>query len=121
MAVVKKKNRKKYLVLLGVTLIIMLTLLAVISCEPVHKIKIENGSEQVLVIYYDVGRTGYLVSLGNVEPNEHIFTPNFWLNDGYYQINAENEHGEVIFSREYDWWELRDMDWTVVITPPEED
>jgi hypothetical protein len=43
------------------------------------------------------------------------------LNDGYYQINAENEHGEVIFSREYDWWELRDMDWTVVITPPEED
>jgi len=113
-------NKKKYLILLGLTLLIMLMLPVLTACEPGYKIKIENSTEQVLTIYYDVGRTGYFVTLGDVEPRAHVYTPDFWINDGYCQIDAKNEHGEVIFSREFTWWELRDnYKFVVAITPPE--
>ena len=115
-----KLNRKKCLVLLGLVLFISTTLPILTACEPSFKIKIENNTEQALTIYYDVCRTGVLVSLGDLEPGEHIYTPNFWLNDGYYQIDAKTVDSEVIFSKEFSWFELRDMDCEVVITPPED-
>jgi len=87
--------------------------------EPAYKIKIENGTEQGLTIYYDAGRIGSPRSLGTVEPGEYIYTSYFDMADTYCQIDTKDVEGEVIFSKEYDWWELREMDWEVVITLPE--
>ena len=115
-------NRKKYLVLVSLALLISVTLPVLNACEPGYEIKVENSTEQVLTIYYDVGRTGYFVTLGDVESGEHIYTPDFWINDGYCQIDAKNMEGELIFSREFTWWEMRDdYKFIVVITPSEED
>ena len=115
-------NRKKYLVLVSLALLISVTLPVLNACEPGYEIKVENSTEQVLTIYYDVGRTGYFVTLGDVESGEYIYTPDFWINDGYCQIDAKNMEGELIFSREFTWWEMRDdYKFVVVITPPRED
>ena len=114
-----KKNRRKYLILLGLTLLIMLTLLAVTTFSCGFDTKIKNGTEQVLTIYYDSGLRGTLVSLGDVEPGGYV-SRYCDMSDGYCQIDAHNNEGEVIFSREYFWRELREMDCEVVITPSED-
>jgi len=113
-----KYKSKILLVLFSLMLLIGIMLPLLIACDPGHDIRIENSTEETLTIYFDVGPTGYFVTLGNLEPGEHIYA-SFAMMDGYCQIDARNAEGELIFSREYDWWELRDeMDWTVVITPP---
>jgi hypothetical protein len=38
--------------------------------------------------------------------------------DFKYLIEAKTEDGEVVYSEEFTWQELDDMDWTIVIPPP---
>ena len=118
-----KLSKKQLLVVCNLVLLICATLpiLTACKCKTVAEIKIENRTEQVLTIYYDYARRGLPRSLGSVEPGGYIYTPTFTMEDGYCQIDARNAEGEVVFSMEYDWWELRDMDREVVITLPEED
>jgi len=60
--------------------------------------------------------------LGDVEPGKYIYTPYFWITSTYCQIDAKNVEGEVIFSREFTWFDMHDdLGWEVVITLPEED
>ena len=116
-----KLDRKRCQLLLRLltVLVIGAVLVTLAACiRTVFKTEVVNGTKQVLTIYYDEGITGTFVTLGDVEPGEHIYTPGFCIDDGYCQIDAKNAGGEVVFSREYDWWELSDMDWLVVITPP---
>jgi len=116
-----KHKSKILLVLFSLMLLIGIMLPVLTACDPGHDIIIENGTEETLTIYFDVGPTGYFVTLGNLEPSEHIYA-SITMMDGYCQIDARNAEGDLIFSREYDWWELRDdMGWMVVIMPPEED
>jgi hypothetical protein len=114
-----KHKSKVLLVLFSLVLLVGSMLPVLTACKTIYTIRIENGTEQILTIYYDVGGTGYFVTLGDVKPDEHIYTPDFNIDFGYCQIDAKNVESEIVFSREYDWWELDDMDWTVVITPPE--
>jgi len=114
-----KYKSKLSLVLFSMVLLIGIMLPVLTACDPTYEIEIENGAEQVVTIYYDFGRRGHPRSVVDVEPDELINTIDFWIADSYCQIDAENEEGELIFSKEYFWTELRDMDWTVVITPPE--
>ena len=103
-----KINIKKLLVILSLALIIGTITPAAIGCEPSFSLKVVNGTDQVLTIYYYVSRSERPVRLGDVEPGEDIKFPHLWVAENPYQVIAKNDRGETVYSREFDYFELQD-------------
>lgn len=97
---------------LGLVLMLVSILAASVACwgEPIVPLQIENRSEIVLTIYVQG------VKFGEVEPNNSIKVKYLGVM-GHYLIEAKNSKGELIYTREFDYHELRDADWKVVIPP----
>ena len=98
-------------------LIFSVLLLCMASCEPGFDLKVENGTDQVLTIYVDVSSMGKPARQGNIEPGQHIYTRGLWLAEEPYEITAKNKHGDIVYSRQFGYFELRDdHDFKVVIS-----
>ena len=107
----------KFLLVQLLFLIFGVFLLSVLSCEPGFELKVENNTDKVLTIYVDVSAMGKPARQGNIEPGEHIYTRGLWLVEEPYEIIAKNKHGDIVYSREFGYFELRDdYDFKVVIS-----
>ena len=106
-----KSRRNINILLLPMVFLIAILLLLGQACgEPAVPLQIENRADIVLTIYVQG------VKVGEVEPNNSIKVKNLGAT-GYYLIEAKNSKGEVIYTREFDFNELNDADWKVVILP----
>ena len=78
--------------------------------EPAVPLQIENRTDMVLAVYVQG------IKAGEVEPNSSIEVKNLGAT-GYYLIEAKTSKAEVIYTRKFDFNELNDADWKVVIPP----
>jgi hypothetical protein len=117
---VSQMNRKKLLVILVLMILIGAMLPVLTACEPVFKLKVVNGTDQILTIYCDTNRSGHLDRMGDVKPSGQIYLPGLWLAERPYQIIAKNDKGETVYSREFDYDELHDAKFEVVIKTPQD-
>ena len=85
--------------------------------DPGVEICVDNRTDQTLSIFitelyeYDVPPRK-VVRFGTME----ISDPDLpWALDKYL-IEAKTKQGEVVYSEEFTWQELDDMDWTIVIS-----
>ena len=96
-------------------------LLPVLGCEPGFDLKVENGTGQALTIFRSVG-SNPPVRQGDIQPGEYIYMRGLWLASGYYTIIAKNKQGEIVYSKEFGYFELRDdYDFKVVISELDKD
>jgi hypothetical protein len=108
--VIMKRRRNNRLLLLGTVFLGAVVLLVGVACDPAIPLQIENQTDMVLIIYVQN------VKIGEVEPNNSIKVKKLGAT-GYYLIEAGNNKGEVVYSREFSFNELHDADWKVVIPP----
>lgn len=87
----------------------LILLLVVISCEPALTIKVDNHTDQRLIIYLD----GH--SIFNVEPTD-TGQHRIQASSGYYIIEAKNFEGKIFYSKRYTWDELRDANYKILIS-----
>jgi hypothetical protein len=110
--------------LLLLSAILLISLLVSSACmDPCVWIEFNNQTDQTLSIHI-----GGSASQGDVLPGETLrtCTMSIWGDDSppwgdgdfKYLIEAKTEDGEVVYSEEFTWQELDDMDWTIVIPPP---
>ena len=105
-------------VLMVGSLLLLLTLsFALLSCEPVAPLRIENQSDQTLYIY--VRWHGQTYYVGDVAPGAEIKNNNRQiLQFSSFPIEATNAQGNVVYSKTYTTLELMEkLDWKVVIPP----
>lgn len=81
------------------------------ACDPEIPLEIENRTDEVLTIYVR-GREE-----GKVKPNSIIRPTGIVAIYSYYLIEAKNKQGEVVYSRNFTFYELGDLHWKVVIPP----
>ncbi|UCH52015.1 MAG: hypothetical protein JSV54_04565, partial [Chloroflexota bacterium] len=86
--------------------------------EPGHRYQVDNRTDQTLEIFIDNLRQcdappGEMSRSGTIDIPPYDIWP-----DEKYAIEARTEDGEVVYSQEFTWQELDDMDWTIVIQPP---
>lgn len=96
-------------------LIIMLTLSVACMCTITRcfDLVIENQSGQFVTIY-----SGDDYKIGEADAGEQI---NYNVPEvGLYHFSAKNSQGEIIYSKEFAFYELEEADWKVVIPPPSE-
>ena len=110
-------NRKRLLVILVVMLLIGAMLPVLTACDPGFDVKVVNGTDQVLTIYRALG-SNPPVRQGSIKPGESLKILGLWIISNSYTIIAKNEQGETVYSREFDYDELRDAKFEVVITSP---
>ena len=87
--------------------------------DPGSYIQIDNRTDQTLVIFIDE------LQEVDIPPSEvlRFGTTTIWpdpnppwgTEDYLYLIEAKTEKGEVVYSDNFTWQELDDMDWTIVI------
>jgi hypothetical protein len=119
--VYKARSKRLSLVFLGVILLIPLLAASACTCDPAVWIKINNQTDQTVGIFI-MGVYQNDVSPGEVR---RIGTMEIWGDDSppwgdgnfLYLIEAKTDDGEVVYSEEFTWQELDDMDWTIVIPP----
>lgn len=87
--------------------------------EPANYFHVDNRTDQTLDFFID----GF--QHGDAPPGEitevitiAINPSNVYTADEKFLIEAKTKRGEVVYSEEFTWQELDDMDWTVVIPPP---
>jgi hypothetical protein len=103
----KRRLSMALVLLLGILLIV------VVACEPHIPIKIENRTNTVITVYVREHEKG------NVQPNQIVEIKDVPGIYSYYLIEAKNNKGDVIYSRNYSASELHDADWKVIILPLE--
>jgi len=115
-------KRRTHLVWIFISFILPVILLSgCIWADPGSFIKIENYSGIAVTIYIE-GLNHGEVQAGETE---EIGTLEIWPNkpkpgfpeDHKYLIEAKTKEGEVIYSEGFTWYEIDDMDWTIVIPP----
>jgi hypothetical protein len=105
------KHQHKKIIFL-VFLIGVLLLLGA-ACERIAPIQIENKTSEILTIYID----DYLI--GDVKPGNKIKNDLVFAGQDWYLIEVYNTQGDVIYSHEYQNEEMKKVNWTIVIPPPE--
>jgi hypothetical protein len=112
--------RSNRLSLVLLSSLLLISLLASSACigDPGSYLTIDNQTDLTLGIFIDELPTI------DVPPHERerfstiIIHPNPDFSDDHkYLIEAKTEDGEVVYSEEFTWQELDDMDWTIVIPP----
>jgi hypothetical protein len=119
----KARSKRFPIVILGVALLLALLLSSsACTCDPAVWIEFNNQTDQILRIYIGSAYQD------DVSPGQTLrfATMDIWGDDSppwgdgdfLYLIEAKTEGDEVVYSEEFTWQELDDMDWTIVITPP---
>jgi hypothetical protein len=113
------KRRQILLAILSV--ISLLFLLMSSGCDPVKWFRVDNQTDQTVSIYItgvyqnDVA-SGEIRRIGTLQiPPKPGLPPH-----SPYLVEAKTKDGKVVYSKEFTWQELDDMDWTIVIPPPPE-
>jgi len=91
-------------------LFVVSVLLANVACENAFALTIENKTDQTFIIYMEEGRVGD-VALGGQILIRHI-----WHASNPYLLEAKNSLGETIYSRTFDFTELKKAKYKVIIT-----
>ena len=86
--------------------------------DPATWLKVDNQTDQKLVIFIDGYSQGYIQPGRITEIVTRAIDPLNIYPDRKYLIEAKTEDGEVVYSEKFTWQELDDMDWTTVIPPP---
>jgi hypothetical protein len=118
------RSKRFPIVIFSVALLLVLLLSSsACTCDPAVWIEFNNQTDQTLSIFIDGS-----ASQGDVLPGETLRTgtmsiwgspdPPWGDGDYKYLIEAKTKDGEVVYSEEFTWQELDDMDWTIVIPPP---
>jgi hypothetical protein len=120
---VHKAGSKRFpIVILSVALLLVLLLSSsACTCDPAVWIEFNNQTDYTLSIYIGGAYQD------DVSPRQTLrfATMDIWGDDSppwgdgdfLYLIEAKTKDGEVVYSEEFTWQELDDMDWTIVITP----
>jgi hypothetical protein len=112
---------KILLVVLGT--ILFLWLLTSCLSDPGTFLNIDNQSNVAVSIYIRGVRhsevpPGVTKEIGTMEiwpdPN-----PPWGAEDYKYLIEAKTEEGKVVYSKELTWQEIDEINWTIIIPPPE--
>jgi hypothetical protein len=120
--VYKAGSKRLLLVLLSAILLISLSASSACTCDPAVWIEFNNKTDYTLSIYIGGAYQD------DVSPGQTLrfATMDIWGDDSppwgdedfRYLIEAKTKDGEVVYSEEFTWQELDDMDWTIVIPPP---
>jgi hypothetical protein len=101
-------------------LTLALLLLAATGCDPGVFLRFENQYDQPVTVFLNELLMGDVMagekeSIGTIRihPSRPDIGPEKYL------IEAKTAQGDVVYSKEFTWYELRDMDWTIVIPPSE--
>jgi hypothetical protein len=117
------RSKRFPIVIFSVALLLALLLSSsACTCDPGVWIEFNNQTNQILGIYIRGAYEGDVLSGETLR----IITIAIWGDDSppwgdgdfKYLIEAKTEDGEVVYSEEFTWQELDDMDWTIVIPPP---
>ena len=89
--------------------------------DPGTSVKVDNQTDQTIGIFID-GLHEVDVSSGELEEfvTINIYPKDIYPADKKLLIDAKTEQGEVVYSKEFTWQELDDMDWKIVIPPLKE-
>ena len=101
----------------------MLLLFLLTGCwgDPGTRIRVNNLTDQTLVIFIDELQEADIPPGEIVAYDTTLIQPkNIYPADKKFLIEAKTKEGEVIYSQEFTWQELDDMDWKVVIPPSPE-
>jgi len=88
-----------------------------------YPLLVQNRTEQSITIFLGVythkDKIYDKYNIGDIKPRTEIEhrTPQFEK----YSIEAKNAQGEVVYSENFTWHELHDIDWKVVIPPLEKE
>jgi len=117
----KYRIKIMHLALIFVSTIVLISLLTSCWGDPGTFIKIDNQSNVAISIYIQG------VNHGEVLPGvtQEIGTLEIWpepnqpggTEDYQYLIEGKTKNGEVVYSEEFTWQEIDDIDWTIVIPP----
>lgn len=99
-------------------LVLTMLLPSTVACEPRAPIQVENKTDQTLAIFVRFGTVDKSYHLGDVTPGAEISNKNapIMISNVYY-IEAKNHQGELVYTREFSYDELKAADWKVVIPP----
>jgi hypothetical protein len=120
--VYKARGKRLSIVILSAILLVLLLTPSACTCDPAVWIEFNNQTDQTLGIfiggaYQDDVSPGETLRFATMaiwgSPN-----PPWGDGDFKYLVEAKTEDGEVVYSEEFTWQELDDMDWTIVIPPP---
>jgi hypothetical protein len=116
------KARGKRLSLVILSAILLISLLASSACigDPTVGLSVNNQTDQT-VKFFISGLPQVYVLPGEIKKFGTMQIPPYSdvaPADQKYLIEAKTEDGEVVYSEEFTWQELDDMDWTIVIPPP---
>jgi len=100
-------TKKKLLVIISLALFICNMLLTATACEPCIDVKVENGTDQVLTIYLSRG-SNISARQGSVKPGEYLELQCLEAMFGNFTITAKNELDGEIYTRKFDYIELKD-------------
>ena len=90
--------------------LLLLSTMSLMACEPDLSLKIENQTDVSLTVYIDRRERG------SVEPNEGFKVEDITGTLSIHLIEAKNNSGDVIYSKKFKVSELHDSDWRVVIS-----
>ena len=102
--------------LICVYAILLLFLLTGCWGDPGTRIRVNNLTDQTLTIFidelqeYDIP-PGDILAFGTTL----IYPKNIYPDDKKFLIEAKTKNGEVVYSDNFSWQELDDMEWTIVI------
>ena len=114
----KYRIKIMHLALIFVSTIVLISLLTSCWGDPGTWIRVNNLTDQTLVIFIDE------LQEADIPPGELEFSttgiwpepnPPWGTEDYQYLIEAKTKKGEVVYSEEFTWQELDDMDWIIVI------
>jgi hypothetical protein len=107
-------RRGNYRISLLTTIIFLLLFLSFIavSCEPIAPFRITNHTDQTLTIFIEDRK------IGDVAPGKEIknrITLIMNMTAGKYHIEAKDKEGNSIYSEEFTYQEISNMDWEITI------
>jgi hypothetical protein len=115
----------RYIISKGkILLVILSTLLLIVTlmgCDPSILLRVENQSDSDITLFINEKAFGKMQAMEQETFNTALipYHPDApWASEDYL-IEAKTSQGDVIYSEKFTWQELHDMDWTIVIPPPE--
>jgi predicted nucleotidyltransferase len=110
-------NNRKTLLSIISTILLLVTLM---GCEPSILLRVENQSDSDITVLINGDLIGSVPPATQETFNtmEIPFRPDVPEAPEDYLIEAKTSKGEVVYSEQFTWQELHDMDWMIVIPPP---
>ncbi len=92
-------------------LIVNVLIIAVVGCEVLAPIQIENKTSETLTIYIDE------YHIGDVKPNAKIKNDTVFAGQDWYLIKAYDAQGNTVYSHKFSDEEIKKIDWKISIPP----